>query len=666
MMESPIAAATETNSTIKPDPKPKPDLSPVNTENNNGEITDSTTPNRSKKSVRWSVDLVEERTLPPLDKTNADADYNNNNRYVIRSIESDSSSQSFNINDSMVNIKDTFGRWRKKVGEATKKAEHLAGNTWQHLKTAPSLTDGALGRIAQGTKVLAEGGYEKIFRQTFETVPEELLQNSYACYLSTSAGPVLGVLYVSTAKLAFCSDNPLSYRNVDKTEWSYYKVIIPLPQLKAVNPSSSRANTSEKYIQDALQARTSPSINGLLVVSGLRPAVTFNWAVWCTMNPPVLPPIPPEGDEPGSDLHFNVDKPEGFWPKEDPRSRLASMFSPNIARPLHGVKLLGGPPSVDFDFSSELVMKRVTKTIVFMDTVARINDPQCELLLLCAGISKLYFAMRTCSPRVFEMAQHSFDAALRSALERIVNASGPGFGDWQWRLFTLPFAFEGLVSILQMALWQSQMEDHTSDWLRVVPISGLGQTMNACSKVFTGDIHEDHVVSCAGIISIKHRHNVVRDTLVGICFRSGISAGKEVDIGLGGGCDKPLRHADMLLYSWNKGLDVCVDLTGSSPLTQTGMVDFVPGRAVIDAAHRKRAKYEAKCANIGYGFLPFSFSSLGELEKDAVTLLKRIRKFSVTQDIGARAAIHIFNRISFAIAKGVRAQLVSRLPTKFF
>ncbi|GJS56146.1 hypothetical protein Tco_0629508 [Tanacetum coccineum] len=82
------------------------------------------------------------------------------------------------------------------------------------------------------------------------------------------------------------------------------------------------------------------------------------------------------------------------------------------------------------------------------------------------------------------------------------------------------------------------------------------------------------------------------------------------------------------------------------------MVDFIPGRAAIDAAHRKRGKYMAKCAAIGYGFLPFSFSSLGELEADAVTLLKRIRKFSMAQDIGARAAVHIFNRISFAIAKG--------------
>nr|GEY46183.1 hypothetical protein [Tanacetum cinerariifolium] len=91
----------------------------------------------------------------------------------------------------------------------------------------------------------------------------------------------------------------------------------------------------------------------------------------------------------------------------------------------------------------ELVMKRVTKTIMLMETIARINDPQCELLLLraCFGISKLYFAMRTCSPQVFEMAQPFFDAALRSALNSIVTASGPGFGDWQWRLSTLPFAF---------------------------------------------------------------------------------------------------------------------------------------------------------------------------------------------------------------------------------
>uniref|UniRef100_A0A5B6YQM5 Putative GEM-like 1 n=1 Tax=Davidia involucrata TaxID=16924 RepID=A0A5B6YQM5_DAVIN len=153
------------------------------------------------------------------------------------------------VKNKMGTVKDVLGKWGKKAAEATKKAEDLAGNMWQHLKTGPSFADAAVGRIAQGTKVLAEGGYEKIFRQTFETVPEEQLLKTYACYLSTSAGPVMGILYLSTAKLAFCSDNPLSYKVGDQTQWSYYKVVIPLHQLKAVNPSTSKVNPAEKYIQ---------------------------------------------------------------------------------------------------------------------------------------------------------------------------------------------------------------------------------------------------------------------------------------------------------------------------------------------------------------------------------------------------------------------------------
>ncbi|KAJ7965778.1 GLABRA2 expression modulator-like [Quillaja saponaria] len=153
------------------------------------------------------------------------------------------------VKNKMDTVKVVLGKWGKKAAEATKKAEDLAGNMWQHLKTGPSFADAAVGRLAQGTKVLAEGGYEKLFRQTFETAPEEKLLKTYACYLSTSAGPVMGILYLSTEKLAFCSDNPLSYKAGEQTEWSYYKVLIPLHQLRAVNPSASKVNSAEKYIQ---------------------------------------------------------------------------------------------------------------------------------------------------------------------------------------------------------------------------------------------------------------------------------------------------------------------------------------------------------------------------------------------------------------------------------
>ncbi|KAE9596986.1 hypothetical protein Lal_00007845 [Lupinus albus] len=207
------------------------------------EITTERTasPRTAKKSVRWSPDLVTESTFESTPKESQ------SNPYFYYSFSSSASSSS--VSEKVDIVKNVLGRWGRKVGEATRKAETLAGNTWQHLKTNPSFAEAAMGRIAQGTKVLAEGGYEKIFLRTFDTVPGENLQNSFACYLSTSAGPVMGIVYISTAKLAYCSDNPLSYKTDDQTEWSYYKVVIPLHQLKAVNPSSSRVNPAEKYIQ---------------------------------------------------------------------------------------------------------------------------------------------------------------------------------------------------------------------------------------------------------------------------------------------------------------------------------------------------------------------------------------------------------------------------------
>ncbi|KAJ8619071.1 hypothetical protein MRB53_015257 [Persea americana] len=160
------------------------------------------------KSVRWSPDLPPD--APPPTASYATTMPQESNPYVSPSPVPSSSSK-----NTMESVRDVLGKWGKKVGEATKKAEDLAGNVWQHLKTAPSVADAAMGRIAQGTKVLAE---------------------------------VMGMLYLSTAKLAFCSDNPLSYNVGDQTQWSYYKVVIPLQQLKAVNPSVSTVNAAEKKL----------------------------------------------------------------------------------------------------------------------------------------------------------------------------------------------------------------------------------------------------------------------------------------------------------------------------------------------------------------------------------------------------------------------------------
>jgi hypothetical protein len=86
------------------------------------------------------------------------------------------------------------------------------------------MADAAVARLSQGTKVYAEGGHDRVFFQTFGTMPGEQLRKAYACYLSTSSGPVIGTLYLSTARLAFCSDSPLCYQGPAGQECMYYKV----------------------------------------------------------------------------------------------------------------------------------------------------------------------------------------------------------------------------------------------------------------------------------------------------------------------------------------------------------------------------------------------------------------------------------------------------------
>ncbi|KAL6861264.1 hypothetical protein ACP4OV_016964 [Aristida adscensionis] len=195
-------------------------------------------PAPAPKTVTWSEKLTSESPTHVQAAAAAES-----SQYVSRGPASSSSKGAVDA------MKETLSRWGKSMGETTKLVESLSRDTWQHFKTGPSFTEAAMGRLAQGTKVLAEGGYEKIFRQTFEVLPDEQLKVCYACYLSTSAGPVMGVLYISTAKIAFCSDNPLSYKAGNKTEWSYYKVVIPLHQLRTANPSVSKVNPAEKYIQ---------------------------------------------------------------------------------------------------------------------------------------------------------------------------------------------------------------------------------------------------------------------------------------------------------------------------------------------------------------------------------------------------------------------------------
>nr|GEZ97617.1 hypothetical protein [Tanacetum cinerariifolium] len=207
---------------------------------------------------------------------------------------------------------------------------------------------------------------------------------------------------------------------------------------------------------------------------------------------------------PARGLFLNVDKTGIFWPMEDPRSRVEGFFLINISRPLNGVKLFGGSVSLDEGFCQDLALKRVSKTTSLMKAVHKLRDPQCELLLLrnYAGVAKLSYALRTCSPLSLLEAQVQFDQALRDSLEKVVTASGPGFGDWQWRLATLPVKLGGLGilstgDIIQYAFLASRLQtnDLQAKILMKTGIDSHGFSFQCALDVFNTTCNVDYSLS---------------------------------------------------------------------------------------------------------------------------------------------------------------------------
>ena len=141
---------------------------------------------------------------------------------------------------------DTFNNIGKKFESAAKKAEIFAGNLYNHLRTGPGLVDVAMTRLEQAGRCLADGGCANVFRREFGNISGEKLKKTYACYLSTTTGPVIGTLYISNKRIGFMSDSQVWS---GPGQWVYYKVLMMVDQVLSVNPSTNSVRPAEKYVE---------------------------------------------------------------------------------------------------------------------------------------------------------------------------------------------------------------------------------------------------------------------------------------------------------------------------------------------------------------------------------------------------------------------------------
>ncbi|MBA0727463.1 hypothetical protein Golax_000447, partial [Gossypium laxum] len=78
----------------------------------------------------------------------------------------------------------------------------------------------------------------------------EKLLKACQCYLSSTAGPIAGLLFISSQKVAFCSDRATKIASPNgELVRVHYKVPTPLEKIKGLNESENMEKPSQKYME---------------------------------------------------------------------------------------------------------------------------------------------------------------------------------------------------------------------------------------------------------------------------------------------------------------------------------------------------------------------------------------------------------------------------------
>ncbi|XP_022993511.1 GEM-like protein 4 isoform X1 [Cucurbita maxima] len=122
--------------------------------------------------------------------------------------------------------------------------EHVAVRLGQKIRETVK------GKLNLGAKILQVGGLRKVYKQLFSVREGEKLLKACQCHLSTTTGPLSGLLFISTHKLAFCSDKSLKLSSpTGELLRFHYKVVIPMGRIERVNQSKNVMKPSQKYLE---------------------------------------------------------------------------------------------------------------------------------------------------------------------------------------------------------------------------------------------------------------------------------------------------------------------------------------------------------------------------------------------------------------------------------
>ncbi|KAF9592586.1 hypothetical protein IFM89_016037 [Coptis chinensis] len=244
-------------------------------------------------------------------------------------------------------------------------------------------------------------------------------------------------------------------------------------------------------------------------------------------------------------------------------------------------------------------------------------------------------------------------------LQGIIVSDGPGFGDLQWRLATLPLRLSGLgiycasdVSAFAFVASRFQtleLQNHILRSCGTVPMGEILSDATSALRLCLPDFDLDSLAVNATVPSKPQK-------VLAEAFYGKIVASLEREFEFSTrqkavmGCLQSEHAKDFLLAISMEGLR-----------QRLGNCDFEVGEAAKRAATGKMEKHEEACRANQHCFIPFSFDTFGFLEQQSVELLKRLQKVMDSNVMTAGFNEFVFRRIKLVIQKVLAAQLVARL-----
>ena len=176
------------------------------------------------------------------------------------------------------------------------------------------------------------------------------------------------------------------------------------------------------------------------------------------------------------------------------------------------------------------------------------------------------------------------------------------------------------------------------------------------------NIFGDHATCCTKEGDIIIRHNSLRNLVNSISTDAQLSPVMEKKGILGNTSGR--RPGDVTLEQWSEGKGLAIDVTVTSPLTQTSMRLVEPCEDY--AASHKHAKYDVSFEGTEYFFSAMVFETLGAVNTEGEEVLKQLFRFA-SKRLGREFTSYCgraWARISCNLQRSVAQAILSRVDGK--